>query len=109
MSKKNVKNKNSAMKNIVPGNPKKTKQFMRDARKSLGQRKLTPLISVIRRVLKRRFSASTKRNEFVDRRAWLISIQNPDNIRQDWPLITHIVNQCISTTVEYATSFFKST
>jgi hypothetical protein len=50
--------------------------------------------------LKRLFIASTKRNELVDKRAWLINIQKLANIKQDCPLITHIVNQCISTTVE---------
>jgi hypothetical protein len=36
----------------------------------------------------------------VDKRAWLISIQKLASIKDDWPLITHIVSQCISTTVE---------
>jgi hypothetical protein len=69
---------------------------------------LRPLISVINRVLKRREIASTNKKEFVEIKAWLISIAKLANIRFDCPLITHIVNQCISTTVEYATNFFKS-
>jgi hypothetical protein len=96
------------MKKIEPGNPKKISKFKRLIKNSLGHRKLTPLISVINRVLKRRLIASTKRKELVDNKAWLISIQKLANIKQDCPLITHIVSQCISTTVEYATNFFKS-
>lgn len=83
-----------------PGNPKNTSKFTRLTKNNLGHKKLTPLISVMRRVLKRRAIASTKRNEFVESNAWLINIQNPDNIRDDCPLIIQIVNQCISTTVE---------
>jgi hypothetical protein len=98
--KKKEKNKNSAIKNIEPGKPKKISVFSNTARKSLGHKKFKPLISVIRRVLNRRATASTRRNEFVDSRAWLISIQKLDNIRLDCPLITQIVSQCISTTVE---------
>jgi hypothetical protein len=63
---------------------------------------------VIRRVLKRRPIASTSKNELVESRAWLINIQKLASIKADCPLITQIVSQCISTTVEYATSFFKS-
>lgn len=85
---------------IDPGNPKNTSKFKRLTKNNLGHKKLTPLISVMRRVLKRRAIASTKRNEFVESNAWLINIQNPDNIRDDCPLIIQIVNQCISTTVE---------
>lgn len=107
-SKKKLKNKNSAIKNTEPGKPKKIKRFNKLTKKSLGHKKFIPLISVIRRVLNRRFIASTKRKELVDKRAWLISIQKLANIKHDCPLITHIVNQCISTTVEYATNFFKS-
>lgn len=108
-SKKNEKNKNSETKNIEPGNPKNIKEFNSIIRNSLGHIKLSPLISVIRRVLNRRATASTSKNEFVERRAWLMSIQKLARIRFDWPLNTHIVSQCISTTVEYATSFFRST
>jgi len=99
-SKKKLKNKNSAIKKIEPGNPKKTNKFIKLNRNNLGHKKLTPLISVIKRVLNRRFIASTNKNELVDKRAWLINMQKLANIKQDCPLITHIVNQCISTTVE---------
>jgi hypothetical protein len=67
--KKKEKNKNSATKNIEPGKPKKISVFNSTARKSLGHKKFKPLISVIRRVLNRRATASTNRNEFVDNRA----------------------------------------
>jgi hypothetical protein len=91
-----------------PGKPKNTKEFNNVTRKSFGHKKLIPLTSVISLVLNLRAIASTSKNEFVERRAWLINIQKLANIRTDWPLITQIVNQCISTTVEYATSFFRS-
>jgi hypothetical protein len=99
-SKKKLKNKNSAMKKIEPGNPKKIKQFNKTVRNNLGHKKFIPLISVINRVLKRRFIASTKRKELVDNKAWLINIQKVDNIKEVCPLITQKVSQCISTTVE---------
>lgn len=99
-SKKKLKNKNSAIKKIEPGKPKKISKFNKLIKKSLGHKKLTPLISVISRVLNLRFTASTKRKELVDKSAWLINIQKLASIKQDCPLITHIVNQCISTTVE---------
>jgi hypothetical protein len=99
-SKKKLKNKNSAIKKIVPGNPKKTKQLINAIKNNLGQRKLIPLISVISLVLNLRFIASTNKNELVERSAWLINIQKLASINADWPLITHIVSQCISTTVE---------
>jgi hypothetical protein len=54
---------------IDPGNPKKTSKFTKLTKKSFGHKKLTPLISVTSRVLKRRPIASTKRNEFVDNNA----------------------------------------
>jgi len=107
-SKKKLKKRNSAIKKIEPGKPKKTRQFTNEIRNSLGHKKFIPLISVINRVLKRRFIASTSRKELVDNRAWLINIQKLASMSGDWPLITHIVSQCISTTVEYATNFFKS-
>jgi|688.fasta_scaffold232151_4 hypothetical protein len=107
-SKKKLKKRISATNMIDPGNPKKIKQFTNATKNNLGQRKLIPLISVIRRVLKRRPIASTSKNELVESRAWLINIQKLANIKADCPLITQIVSQCISTTVEYATSFFKS-
>jgi hypothetical protein len=68
-SKKKLKKRNSAIKNIEPGNPKKINKLIKLIKKSLGQRKFTPLTSVINRVLKRRFIASTSKNEFVDNRA----------------------------------------
>ena len=107
-SKKNEKNKISATNMIDPGNPRKTRVLINATRNNLGHMKFNPLTSVISRVLNRRPIASTKRNELVDSRAWLINIQKLANIRADCPLITQIVSQCISTTVEYATSFFKS-
>lgn len=99
-SKKKLKNRISEMNMIVPGNPKKIRRFRRPRANSLGHMKLTPPTSVTRRVLNRRPIASTKRKEFVDRRAWLISIENDANIRADWPLKIQMVSQCISTTVE---------
>lgn len=93
---------------IDPGKPKKTKVLTKATKNNLGQMKLIPLTSVISLVLKRRPIASTKKNEFVERRAWLINIQKLASMRADCPLITQIVNQCISTTVEYATNFLRS-
>lgn len=107
-SKKKLKNSTSAMKKIEPGNPKKTRQFTKLSKNNLGHKKFTPLTSVINLVLKRRLIASTKRKELVERRAWLINMQKLASIRPVCPLITQIVNQCISTTVEYATSFLRS-
>ena len=107
-SKKKEKNKNSDTKNIDPGNPKKMRLFISTIRNNLGHKKFTPLTSVKSLVLNLRAMASTNRNELVERSAWLISIQKLANIRFDCPLITQIVNQCISTTVEYATNFFRS-
>lgn len=68
-SKKKLKNKNSAIKNIEPGKPKKIKRFNKLIKKSFGHKKFTPLISVINLVLNRRFIASTRRNELVDKSA----------------------------------------
>jgi len=107
-SKKKLKNRISATNIMDPGNPKKTRVLTKATKKSFGHKKLIPLISVISRVLNLRPIASTKRNEFVESKAWLISIQKLANIRADCPLTTQIANQCISTTVEYATNFFKS-
>jgi hypothetical protein len=76
-SKQNEKNKNSATKNIVPGNPKNTTQFKKQARKSLGHKKLIPDISEISRVLKRRLIESTKINDVEETKAWLINIEPP--------------------------------
>jgi len=99
-SKKNEKNKNSEIKKIEPGNPKNIKQLSNIARNSFGHKKLIPLISVIRRVLNRRATASTNKNEFVESKAWLINIQKLASSKFDCPLIIQIVSQCISTTVE---------
>jgi len=99
-SKKKLKNSISATNIIEPGNPRKINKLTNATKKSFGQRKLTPLISVISRVLNRRPIASTNKKEFVERRAWLISIQKLASIKGDCPLITQIVSQCISTTVE---------
>jgi hypothetical protein len=98
--KKKLKNKNSATKKIDPGNPKKINVLVKVTKKSLGHKKLTPLISVSKRVLNLLAMASTNKNEFVESNAWLINIQKLDIIRFDWPLIIQIVNQCISITVE---------
>jgi hypothetical protein len=54
---------------IEPGNPRKISKLIKLTKNSLGQIKLTPLISVTKRVLNRRPIASTSKNEFVDRRA----------------------------------------
>jgi hypothetical protein len=66
-----------------PGNPKKTSKLIKLIKKSFGHKKLTPLISVIRRVLNLRATASTSKNELVDKRAWLINMQKPDKISDD--------------------------
>jgi hypothetical protein len=68
-SKKKLKNKNSETKNIEPGNPKKIKLFKRVIKKSLGHIKLSPLISVSKRVLNLLAMASTNKKEFVDSKA----------------------------------------
>jgi hypothetical protein len=68
-SKKKLKKSISDTNIIEPGKPKKTKQFNKLTKKSLGHKKLIPLISVIKRVLKRRPIASTSRNELVDSKA----------------------------------------
>lgn len=99
-SKKKLKNKTSAIKKIEPGKPKKTKQFAKTVKKSLGHRKFKELISVIRRVLNLLFIESTNKKEFVESSAWLINIQKLANIKGDCPLIIHKVSQCISRTVE---------
>jgi hypothetical protein len=99
-SKQKLKNRTSATNIIDPGNPKNTNKLTKLIKKSLGHIKLIPLTSVISRVLKRRAIASTSKNELVERRAWLISIQNPASINEACPLIIQIVSQCISTTVE---------
>jgi len=68
-SKKNEKKSISDTNIIDPGKPRNTKVFNRLTRKSLGHKKLSPLISVISLVLKRRLIASTKKKEFVDSKA----------------------------------------
>jgi len=68
-SKKKEKNSISDTKKIEPGNPKKIKTFSNIQRKSLGHKKLTPLTSVIKRVLNRLATASTSKNEFVEIKA----------------------------------------
>jgi len=68
-SKRKLKNKISAIKKIEPGKPKNIKQFTKLRINNLGHKKLIPLISVISRVLKRRFIASTKKKELEDKRA----------------------------------------
>jgi hypothetical protein len=99
-SSKKLKKRTSAIKKIEPGNPKKIKQLIKLIKNSLGHKKLTPLISVINLVLNRLLIASTKKKELEDNRAWLMSMQKLVNIIIEYPVITHIVNQCISTTVE---------
>jgi hypothetical protein len=68
-SQKNKKNNTSAIKKIEPGNPKNIKRFIKATKNNLGQEKFIPLISVIKRVLKRRFIISTIKNELEERRA----------------------------------------
>lgn len=99
-SNEKLKNKNSAIKRIEPGNPKKIKELAKIIKKSLGHKKFKPLISVINLVLKRLLIASTNKKEFVDNKAWLINIQKLAKDKGELPLKTQIVNQCISTTVE---------
>jgi len=68
-SKKKLKNRISATNMIEPGKPKKINKFTRLIKKSLGHKKFTPFISVIRRVLNRRPIASTSKKELVDNKA----------------------------------------
>ena len=68
-SKKKLKKSISATNITEPGNPRKIRQLTRLIKKSLGQRKFNPLISVINLVLKRRPIASTNKNELVERSA----------------------------------------
>jgi len=58
-----------------PGNPRKINKFTKEMRNSLGHRKLSPLISVESLVLNRRPIASTIKKEFVESKAWLISME----------------------------------
>jgi hypothetical protein len=82
-SKINEKKSTSERKKIEPGNPKKIRVFSSIAKNNLGHKKFNPLISVINRVLNRLATASTSRNEFVESKAWLISIQKLESIRFD--------------------------
>jgi hypothetical protein len=68
-SKKKLKNKNSEIKNIDPGKPKKTNVFNKTIRNNFGHMKFKPLISVIKRVLNLLATASTSKNELVDNKA----------------------------------------
>lgn len=68
-SKEKLKNKNSAIKKIDPGNPKKIRELAKITKNNLGHKKFKPLISVIKRVLNLRLIASTSKKEFVDKRA----------------------------------------
>lgn len=99
-SKEKLKKRNSAIKKIEPGKPKKINELAKITKNNLGHKKFKPLISVINRVLNRRFIASTNKNELVESKAWLINIQKLAKERGELPLTTQMVNQCISTTVE---------
>ena len=68
-SSKKLKNKNSAIKKIEPGKPKKIKQLIKHAKNNLGHMKFKPDISVNNRVLKRLLTASTNKNELVESKA----------------------------------------
>jgi hypothetical protein len=68
-SKKKLKNRNSATKKMEPGNPKNIRVLSKIAKNSFGHKKFNPLISVIKRVLNLRATASTSKKEFVDKRA----------------------------------------
>jgi hypothetical protein len=52
-----------------PGKPKNRRQLINESINNLGQRRLSPLISVISLVLKRRLIASTRRKALAERRA----------------------------------------
>jgi hypothetical protein len=65
-SRKKEKNNISETKKIEPGNPKKIKMFKSIDKNNLGHKKLTPLISVIKRVLNLRATASTSKKELVE-------------------------------------------
>jgi hypothetical protein len=82
-SMKKEKNKNSETKKIDPGKPRNISVFSSAHKKSLGHKKFIPLISVMSLVLKRLAIASTSKKEFVESRAWLISIQKLANIKLD--------------------------
>jgi hypothetical protein len=65
-SKKNEKKRNSETKKMDPGKPRNIKVLISTIRKSFGQMKFNPLISVMSLVLNLRAIASTSRNEFVE-------------------------------------------
>jgi hypothetical protein len=94
-----VKNNDSAIKNREPGNPRFRIKFKNAAMNKWGVIKLRPLTSVINLVWNRRVIASNIRKEFVDIRAWLISIHAPEIHRGEFPVIIQIASQCISITV----------
>jgi len=95
-----LKNRNSDTNIIDPGKPRNISVFNSVIRNNFGHIKFKPLTSVSNLVLNRRATASTNKNEFVDKSAWLIIMQKLASIKFDWPLTTQIVSQCISTTVE---------
>jgi len=99
-SMKKEKNRNSETKKIDPGKPRKINKFTSAAKNNLGHKKLRPPNSVISLVLNLLAIASTSRKELVESKACAINIQKLASIRFDCPLTTHIVSQCISTTVE---------
>lgn len=68
-SKKKLKNRNSAIKKIEPGKPKKIKRLIKETKKSFGHKKFIALTSVIKRVLNLLLIASTNKNELVDNKA----------------------------------------
>ena len=68
-SKKKLKNRISATNMIEPGKPRKINKLTNASKNSLGHKKLTPLISVISRVLNLLPIASTSRKELVDKSA----------------------------------------
>jgi hypothetical protein len=99
-SMKKEKKRNSETKKMDPGNPRKISRFIRAAKNNFGHKKLRPPNSVISLVLNLLAMASTSKKELVESKACAINIQKLASIRFDCPLTTHIVNQCISTTVE---------
>lgn len=74
-SKRNVKNKISAIKKIDPGNPKNRSKLINVKKNNRGHKKFKPLISVTNLVLNRRLIESTRKKELDDISAWLINIQ----------------------------------
>jgi hypothetical protein len=85
---------------MEPGKPRNISMLSNTAKNNLGHKKFNPPTSDINRVLNLLATASTSKNELVDIKAWLINIAKLANIRFDCPLTIHMVNQCISTTVE---------